>query len=153
RASRVPASRRQSPRMCRPCVLEALEERTLLSTYTVQSLDDSGVNTLRWAIDQANQHAGADTIDFAVTGTVLLASALADLSDPTGLTDIEGPGAANLTVSRNSATGTPEFRIFTVQTSGEVRISGLTITGGKANDGGGIANSGTLTVTDSILTS
>ena len=49
---------------------------------------------LRYVITQADQSAGDNTIDFAVTGTITLNSALPDLSNTTGLTDIEGPGAA-----------------------------------------------------------
>jgi choice-of-anchor C domain-containing protein len=156
RVSRVLEFRRHSHRTRRPWLVEMLEDRTLLSTYTVQSLADSGDGTLRWAIDQANQHTGADTINFAVSGTILLDSAMADLSDSTGATDVEGPGAANLTVSRNSATGTPEFRIFTVQAGADVTIAGLTISGGKLTvevgaDGGGIENLGTLTVSSATV--
>jgi hypothetical protein len=48
--------------------VEALEDRTLFATFTVlNTLDDGSVGTLRWAIGQANAHAGADTIDFSTT--------------------------------------------------------------------------------------
>ena len=84
--------------------VEALEDRMLLSTFTVNSLGDAGVGTglsgdLRYAITQADKTAGDNTIDFAVTGTIVLNSALPDLSNTTGLTDIEGPGASSLTVA------------------------------------------------------
>jgi len=66
---------------------------------------------------------------------------------------ITGPGADLLTVERSTASGTPQFRIFTIL-SGTVTISGLTVTNGHAPDGGaffaesggGINNSGTLTL-------
>ena len=66
---------------------------------------------------------------------------------------MSGPGASALTVARSAAAGTPEFRIFTVTAGAEVTIAGLTITGGRAaiDDGGGIFNVGTLTVTGSTL--
>ena len=37
-----------------------------LATFTVVDSGDSGVGTLRWAIDQANSTSGVDTIDFAI---------------------------------------------------------------------------------------
>ena len=47
---------------------------------------------LRYVITQADQTPGDNTINFAVTGTITLNSALPDLSNTTGLMDIEGPG-------------------------------------------------------------
>ena len=43
-----------------------------------------------------------DPAVFSSPQTILLDSALPDLSNATGLTDIEGPGAAGLTVARSS---------------------------------------------------
>jgi hypothetical protein len=45
--------------------VEALEDRTLPSTFTVLNLNDSGPGSLRAAINSANTHPGADTINFA----------------------------------------------------------------------------------------
>ena len=68
---------------------------------------------------------------------------------------INGPGANALTVRRDSSAATT-FRIFQVNSGKTVSISGLTISGGVTgsfpdNDGGGIHNLGTLTVSDSII--
>jgi hypothetical protein len=116
----------------------------------VTTLDDSlAEGTLRWAITQANQpNTGDDTITFApgLTGTITLNSALPDLSDTTGRIDIEGPGATALTVARSSEPGTPDFRIFTVDAGVKAKLDGLTITGGQADQGGGIINEGDLTI-------
>lgn len=50
------------------------------ATYTVTSTDDAGAGTLRQAITDANANAGADQIDFAISGagphTIVLASGL-----------------------------------------------------------------------------
>lgn len=132
--------------------VEALEGRLVLSTITVANLDDSGTGSLRAAINQANGDTAQDTIDFApsVAGTITLKSALPDLSTAIIL---RGPGASALTVARSAAEGTPKFRIFTVDAGADVTISGLAITGGQVtnSDGGGIANSGMLTVIGSTF--
>ena len=119
----------------------------LWTTLTVTNTNDAGVGSLRAAIAAADQHPGRDTIDFApsVTGTITLLSALPDLS-----TDIviDGPGPAALSAARSRADGTPNFRIFTVASGAEVSITGVTISGGHEVFGGGILNSGSLTLTD-----
>ena len=108
---------------------------------------------MRYVIAQADQTQGDNTINFAVTGTIALNSALPALSNTTGVTDIEGPGASSLTVARSSAAGTLYFGIFTVDTKVQAQLAGLTITGGYANfgNGGGIDNAGTLTVTNCTI--
>src|SRR3954451_13203410 len=57
-------ARRRQHRRLRPTLL-ALEDRQLLSTFTVTStLDDGTAGTLRYEIGQANTNPGDDTIDF-----------------------------------------------------------------------------------------
>jgi len=112
------------------------------ATYVVNSTADTDDTvcdntncTLREAINAANANSGADTIAFSVTGTILLGSALPDLSDDV---TISGPGANVLTVKRDpNASG---FRIFIVNSGKTVTISGLTITNGSVvgGFGGGI---------------
>ena len=137
--------------------LEPLEGRALLSTWTVNSLGDTGAGSglsgdLRYVINQADVTPGENTIEFSVSGTITLYSPLPDLSNTTGSMDIQGPGATNLTVARNGVWGTPDFGIFTVDANAAVNLAGLTITEGSADfDGGGIANYGSLTVSNSII--
>jgi hypothetical protein len=120
-----------------------LEDRTLPSTFTVTNLLDSGAGTLRQAILGANSTPGTDTITFSVTGTINLAGALPNLSSNLS---IQGPGADSLSVRRNTG---GEYRIFTVTSGATVAISGLTVTNGRvAFQGGGIANAGTLTLSN-----
>jgi CSLREA domain-containing protein len=135
--------------------------------------------SLREAITAANGNAGAETITFQIptsdpgydapsgryTITLSTAGALPNLTSMT----IQGLGANVLTVRRDSA-APAQFRIFTVGSEAIVTISGLTISGGHAPDGstgsnspftggrggtgdagGGILNSGTLSVTNSII--
>jgi hypothetical protein len=134
--------------------LEALEDRTVPSTFTVGTLAESGPGSLRQAILDANAQPGDDTINFSVTGAINLSSALPNLS--TNLA-IQGPGAASLTVQRSNAGGTPDFRILTVSSGATVALSGLTIARGRIDlgistgppaQGGGIYNGGTLTVSN-----
>ncbi|HEV3448169.1 MAG TPA: right-handed parallel beta-helix repeat-containing protein, partial [Gemmataceae bacterium] len=109
--------------------LEALEDRSLPSTFTVVNLaDNTSPGALRWAIGQANTHAGPDLINFApgLNGTIVLTGSQIDITDD--LT-IDGPGAAKLTVSGNSAS-----RVFHLSGSAtDVEIDGLTISNGRAS--------------------
>jgi len=160
RAARAPASHpRHRNQLSRRPTLELLEGRALLSltTWTVNGLGDSGTGSgssgdLRYCITQANQITGDNTIKFApgLTGTITLNSALPDLSNTTGLMDIEGPGAPNLTVA--GASWASPVGVFTIDAGVKSSISGLTITGGWADNGGGIDNEGTLTLASSKIT-
>ena len=58
---------------------------------------------------------------------------------------IDGPGANDLTIS-----GGGTSQIFVID-SGNVSISGLTFTGGLGSQGGAIANSGNLTITNCVF--
>jgi Chlamydia polymorphic membrane protein (Chlamydia_PMP) repeat len=111
------------------------------NTITVTNTDDSGVGSLRNAIAMALP---GDTITFSLTypATITLHSTL---NINTSLT-ISGPGASNLAISGNNAT-----EVIHVSPETTVGIAGLTIENGAALFGGGINNSGTLTLTDSTL--
>ena len=123
------------------------------TTITVTSAGDAGGScpgatcTLRQAIAIA---APGDTINFAA-GITTITLTSAELLINKNLT-ISGPGANLLTVQRSAASGTPNFRIFNIA-SGNVTISGLTIANGNISEsrGGGILNSGTVTITNSTI--
>ena len=124
----------------------------MLSTVpiTVVSVADSGVGTLRDAITQADANTGNSyAINFSVTGTIQLTSPLPDLSNNIAL---NGPGASDLTVQRDSSPSTPLFSVFMVDSGVIEIISGITISGGNSINGGGINNNGTLTVDNSAFT-
>src|SRR5262252_8501470 len=97
------------------------------AAFNVTNTNDSGTGSLRQAILDANSTPGADTINFSVTGTILLESVLPNLADDV---TISGPGANALTVQRDSAASA--FRIFTINSGKTVTISGLTIMNGSA---------------------
>jgi hypothetical protein len=131
--------------------LEVLEDRALLSTYLVDHLADDGAGTglngsLRYAISHA---VDGDAINFGVTGTINLNNVLPDLAHNIS---INGPGANLLTVRGAGSEGRYPFRVFTVPAGATVSISGLTITNGYSTGGGGIANAGTLTLSNSTVT-
>jgi hypothetical protein len=131
-----------------PLSVERLEDRTVLSTFTVLNLADSGTGSLRAAIADANVHSGADVIRFAggLQGTIALGSELRITDDLT----INGRGENHLTISGNNAT-----RVFSISGSTtDVEFTRLTIADGSATGttmmgplgpvtlGGGILNNG-----------
>lgn len=145
--------------------IELLETNAILVVDTTADAVDAhpgdgtcstagGACTLRAAIQEANALAGADTITLpAGTYTLSLvgadedAAATGDLDITADLT-INGGGA---NVTSIDAAGID--RVFDVVYPATVVLSGLTVTGGEvtADNGGGIANAGNLTLADSTL--
>jgi hypothetical protein len=116
-------------------------EAATADPYPVNSLANSGPGTLRQAIVDANAHPGEDSIPINVTGTIKLAEVLPPVE---GNVSIVGPGASSLTVERDAPVG---FRIFNFSNGITASLSGLTVTGGAAQPGGGIRNgNGNLTL-------
>ncbi|MBO9663551.1 choice-of-anchor Q domain-containing protein [Dokdonella sp.] len=106
------------------------------ATFTVTSLGDSGAGTLRNAIAQANQAAGADTITFqlAAPGTITLTSGELTISDSLTIT---GPGAARVTIDANQGRA---FHLINANASDKTfAISGMTVINGvtPSNESGG----------------
>jgi len=132
-------------------------------TYVVEDLGGGiatdGVLTFREALAAANSNqptgdapAGSfgeqDRIEFApdVFGTFVLDGQALMIH---GDLDIAGPDAALLTFDAQNAS-----RVIEIPRRAEVVLSGMTVTGGNAVDGGGIYNSfGTLTVAHSTISS
>ena len=111
------------------------------ATITVSSTGDSGAGTLRQAIIDA---AAGDTIDFSINGTITLTGS--ELTIGKNLT-ITGPGASSLTIDGNN-----NSRIFMVSSGFTLTLSGVTIDNGNSGTwGGGIANEGTLHISDSVI--
>ncbi|MBM4091791.1 MAG: hypothetical protein FJ276_20545, partial [Planctomycetes bacterium] len=140
--------KRPTRRLCH----EHLEDRSLLAALWVTTDADSGDGSLRWAISEANNAGGPDTIEFAselADQTITLTSGELHITDD--LT-INGLGADKLTISGNSSN-----RIFLVDdgnpnTTIMVSISGLSLENGSTSgQGGAILNKEDLTVEDSTL--
>jgi len=115
--------------------------------YTVENTNDTGLNSLREAIEAANDNDEVDEITFDVTGIITLSS---QLQISSGMT-IQGPGAENLAVSGNDT-----CRVFYINTTDSVDISGISIVSGKLGSlsahGAGVRNSShNLVMTDCIF--
>ena len=127
------------------------------ASLTVNSIADDGTGTctaskctLRDAILSA---ASGDAITFSLPASSAIVLTNGQLQIEKKLA-ILGPGADQLTVRRSAATGTPEFRIFNITgANGTIAISGLTIANGSVTNanGGGILNTGVLTITNSTI--
>jgi hypothetical protein len=126
---------------------EVLEDRTLLSTFTVMDTSDdpSDPGSLRYGVDT---EPSGTIINFApsVTGTILLFPE--GPIDITKNVDIEGPGASILAISGGGGT-----QVFSVSSGVMATIEGLTIAHGAAIHGGAIDNQGDLTAARDAITS
>lgn len=145
-------------------VRQAVSPLAPLAVISVDTTDDEDDTnpancSLREAIVAANGDtafggciagSGDDIINFTVTGTITLTSALPTLSTSMR---IEGPGASQLTVS-----GDNSVRVFRVAlpSPGTVSFAGITVANGSAtmDVGGGIYNDGnaTVNVNNSVIT-
>jgi hypothetical protein len=127
----------------------ALAAAAEAGTLTVTSTADGGSGSLRDTVAAAN---GGDTIVFAVSGTIVLTGGEIALGKDL---DIEGPGAAVLSISGNNRS-----RIFDIFVGGTtasapvVTVAGLTLTEGRAGGtgGGAILNVGaTLNLRSAVI--
>ena len=119
---------------------------TLMAALTVTNTNDDGAGSLRQAISNA---ATDDTITFDTAGvfatpqTITLTSGQLVINK--SLT-INGPGAAQLTISGNSVR-----RGFSITSGFTVVINNLTVANsGDRFAGGGINNGGNLTLTNCL---
>lgn len=132
------------------------------------TINVAGGCTLINAINSANSDAaigrcpagsGADTIVLPAGSTQTLTAVNNTIYEATGLPIIR----SRITLQGNNSTimrpsGAPEFRIFAVNSSGNLTLQQTTVSGGRAAGpllglvGGGIFNySGTVTLTDSVV--
>jgi Ca2+-binding RTX toxin-like protein len=120
--------------------------------------DADGYTSLRAAVMESNALPWNNTItlpagtySFTITGTQEDAAAQGDLDVTEGRLTISGAGESESIIHANYVD-----RVFDVHSGATLDLTGITISGGgvtmDADDGGGIHNRGTLTLTDSILT-
>jgi hypothetical protein len=117
-----------------------LEDRALLSTFTVSDTGDSGDHTLRQAILDANANPGADSIVFEIgngTQTIQPLTALPSITDPVSIDGTTQPGyngtpliVLNGAVASLPADAFPDGLTFDTTAS---LIKGLVINGFKGN--------------------
>ena len=143
--ARTPRTVRNTAAAGRPGV-EALEDRLVPTTFHVTSvLDDGSAGTLRWAVGQANANPGPDSIDFQVSGTVLLSGQLPAFTDA-ATTTVTAP-SGGITLDAHGASS-----IIFVQRGASVGLTGLTLVhGSSGSQGGGVFNEGTLSLTDCTI--
>ncbi|MEG3838139.1 Ig-like domain-containing protein, partial [Microcoleus sp. Z1_C3] len=119
----------------------------VLATYTVLPGDvsntGSGLNGgLLWAINQANSTAANDIINLASGSTYTLTALNNTTGGNNGLPVILGTSTGGtLTITGNGATITrsgaaPSFRIFNVNSSGNLTLDNLTVSNGLTSAGG-----------------
>lgn len=175
RSAHLAAPRRRRSRLFRSLRFEALEDRRVLTTFTVTNLNDATVTgpgsapgTLRQAVYDANVSSDADIIDFApgLAGDLRLsisddsAIQLSALLVTSPIT-IQG-NAAGITIRRDITA--PEMRFFRVVPDGELALDSISLTGGIARGangasgqngstafGGAIFNQGSVQIIASTL--
>jgi hypothetical protein len=115
---------------------------------------DGDVAAFKTAINASNTNSEEDTIELASGGHYTLT----DIDNGADGLPVLGSDAGrkltmhgnDATIQRSLANGTPMFRILEVGSGANVTISSLTISNGLG-EGAGISNSGTLTLTNSVV--
>lgn len=112
--------------------IEALECRRLLATFHVTNTADSGIGSLRHAIEQANATAASDEIHFSLLGngvhTISPMSALPTVEWPVAVKGFTQPGSTRPTIA-------PEAGVWSIELSGAHVESGVGITVGPNASG------------------
>jgi hypothetical protein len=111
-------------------MMEAIEGRTLLSTYTVTNTNDTGAGSFRQAILDANKHLGTDTINFKI------GSGLKTISPKSGLPAINQPTIIDATTQGGYA-GKPLIEVSGAYAG---TCEGIRLTGGASTLKGMIIN-------------
>lgn len=142
----------------RSMLIEALERRQLLSAVVVNTIADttnlpgSGTVSLRDAIAVANSSSAPTDISFdptvfATPQKIMLSGSELELQNTSEPTTITGP-AAGVTISGNNAS-----RVLNVDSGVMAAVSNVTVTDGNGDGywGGGVLNSGFLTLTNDTI--
>jgi CSLREA domain-containing protein len=115
-----------------------------------ETVTGNGVCTLRAAIEEGNALGFSTFVAFSVNGTFTLSlGELHVTGSPKQLLTITGNGQTMTIVDANKAS-----RVLEIDSGSGVTISGVTLQHGSvAGDGGGIRNSGSLMLTNSLVSS
>jgi hypothetical protein len=130
-APRSGAPRRSTPPRFQPR-LEALEDRTVPSTFVVSNTNDSGPGSLRQALLDSNATAGTNTIDFNIPGTgvqkIQPATELPAITNPVVIDGMSQPGYAGAPLIELDGSGLSASTALTFYGgSGGSTVEGLAI--------------------------
>ena len=134
-----------------PLGFEPLEDRRLLSTFTVTDADDAAGSasdvTLPYVIAEAEAAGGASTIDFSPTLINISNNTISLTTSDTSAANVFGPTAfvidnASLTIDGSqhpglSLSGSGALRLFAVTGTGSLTLKNLTVSDGLAQGGAG----------------
>lgn len=117
--------------------VERLEPRALLATFTVTSNADSGAGVftpgeLRWAIDEANNLPGLDTIEFRLpdgSTTISLLDGLESITDPLILDGTTQPGYLTSPIVAIDGTAVADVGFRVTAAAGGTTIRALSVYG------------------------
>ena len=118
-------------------------------TITVTTKEDSGPGSLRSALQEAGQSTQPHKIVFGTAdgpfSTPQVIELTAPLPEITGTVEIDGFISGLLWKAYGvTISGAGEHRVFQVARGGDLRVSGITISDGRADSGAGIMNHGRL---------
>ena len=136
-------------------LIERLEGRALLSTFTVTNPnDDASVGSLRWAIGQSNATAGPNTINFHIADagvqTIAITSALPAITVPVTIDGTTEPGYGTTPVIELNGAGAGTSVDGLDIKAGNTTIKGLAINS-FSREGINLTVAGDDTIVDDFL--
>lgn len=161
RSRRNDRSARRLVELRRRFLVEPLEGREMLSTFTVTSTaDTTATGTLRWAITQSDNTTGPSTVDFEIAGTgvqtINLTSALPAITRPVTIDGTSqmgyssSPVLAPVIVLNGSGAGTSAVGLSLTSSATGTTVKGLVIE--DFAGGGVVINGGSMdTITDELI--
>jgi CSLREA domain-containing protein len=119
--------------------IQSLEPRTLLTIFSVTTLNDAGTGSFRDVVAAANSSPGADTIRFETSGQINLTTGQIAITDSLTIT---GPGAEFLTISGNNSA--QQILMIDDLNAGAIDVSISSLTFRDAGDGNANLNGGAI---------